>query len=202
MLRLIVALALLAPAASYAATYEIDPMHSAAHFKVRHMMVSNVHGQFGKLSGTINYDEKDPAKSTVEATIDVTTVDTQEPKRDEHLKSAEFFDVAQFPTMTFKSTKVEKAGKGKLKVHGNLTLHGVTKPVVLEVEGPAPEAKDPFYGKIKSGATASTKLNRKDFGLAWNKALETGGVMVGEEVAITIEIELNKQVPAEAAKAP
>lgn len=197
MLKSAVLAAILAvPSLAFAATYEIDSAHSGAHFTVRHLMVSNVRGEFGKVTGTVNIDEKDITKSTVEATIDASTINTREPKRDEHLRSADFFDVAKFPTITFKSKKVAKAGEGKLKVTGDLTMHGVTKEVVLDVEGPAKDAKDP-WGNVKSGASATTRLNRKDFGLGWNQALETGGVMVGEEVAVTIDLELTKkQAPA------
>lgn len=194
----VIAAAVVAPSFAFASTFEVDSAHSTAGFSVKHLMVSNVHGGFGKVTGTLNLDDKDITKSTVEATIDASTINTNEPKRDEHLKSADFFDVAKFPTITFKSTSVKQAGEGKLEVAGNLTMHGVTKPVTLAVEGPAKEAKDP-WGNIKTGATATTKLNRKDFGLGWNKALETGGVVVSEEVAVTIELELNKKVPAPAA---
>jgi polyisoprenoid-binding protein YceI len=143
----------------------------------------------------VNIDEKDVTKSTVEATIDASTVNTNEPKRDEHLRSADFFDVAKFPTITFKSKSVKKSGEGKLAVTGDLTMHGVTKEVTLDVEGPAKEIKDP-WGNVRSGASASTKINRKDFGLGWNKVLEAGGVAVGEEVAITLDVELTKKAPA------
>ncbi|ATB28131.1 YceI family protein [Melittangium boletus] len=190
---------LAAPSFAFATEFEIDPAHSAASFSVRHMMVTNVRGAFSKVSGTVNVDDKDVTKSTVEATIDATTINTNEPKRDEHLKSADFFDTGKFPTITFKSTKVAKAGKG-FKVTGDLTMHGVTKPVVLDVtEGLTPEAKDP-WGNTKRGATATTKVNRKDFGLAWNKALETGGVAVGEEVTITLDLELTKKQAAAVAE--
>ncbi len=182
--------ALAAPSLARADAWEIDSAHSAAQFSVRHMMVSNVRGQLGKVSGTINYDAKDPARSTVEATIDIAGINTREEKRDAHLKSPDFFDVAKFATATFKSTKVEKAGK-HLKVTGDLTMHGVTKPVVLDVEI-TPEMKDP-WGNIRIGATGTGKLNRKDYGLGWNKALETGGVVVGEEVQLTIDVELTKK---------
>jgi len=186
-----------APTAALATTWEIDSAHSSAEFSVRHLMVSNVKGHFGKVNGTVNVDDKDITKSTVEATIDAKTIDTREPKRDEHLRSPDFFDTAKFPTITFKSTSVKKAGKDKLKVAGDLTMHGVTKSVVLDVTGPAKEAKDP-WGNVKSGVSATTKISRKDYGLLWNKALETGGVTVGDEVAISLELELMKK--AEAAK--
>ncbi len=185
-------LVLAAPSLAFAAEYVIDTGHSSAQFSVKHMMVSNVRGSFANVTGTANLDEKDITKSTVEAVIDVNTVNTNDPKRDEHLRSADFFDAAKYPTITFKSTKVQKAGKDKLKVSGDLTLHGVTKPVVLDVEGFSSEVKDP-WGNIKRGGVATTKVNRKDFGLGWNKVLETGGVAVGEEVSITIDLELNKK---------
>jgi polyisoprenoid-binding protein YceI len=174
------------------ATYVIDPAHSTADFKVRHLMISNVRGEFSGLAGTVVFDPKNPANSKVNATIDATTVATREPQRDTHLKSADFLDVEKFPTITFTSTKVASAGLGEWKVTGNLTIHGVTKEVVLTVEGPGPEVKDP-WGNIKTGATATTKINRKDFGLVWNAALETGGVVVGDEVSIHLELELTKQ---------
>jgi polyisoprenoid-binding protein YceI len=170
-----------------AAEYTIDSAHSAASFSVRHMMVSNVRGHFSKVTGKVVYDPANVAATKVNAVIDVTTIDTREPKRDGHLKSPDFFDAAKFPTMTFESTKVWKAGNG-LKVEGNLTLRGTTKPVVLDVEGPSAEVPTQGGGKM-FGATATTKINRKDFGLTWSRALETGGVAVGDEVAITIDLE-------------
>ena len=188
---LFVAAALVAPSLAFGASYDIDPAHSAASFAVKHMMVSTVRGEFDKVSGTVVLDEKDLKGSRVEATIDATTISTRNEKRDAHLKSPDFFDVEKFPTITFKSTGVKAAGKGKFKVAGDLTMHGVTKAVVLDVESPATEAKDP-YGNIKRGAVATTKLNRKDFGLGWNAALETGGVAVSDEVVVTIDLELNR----------
>ena len=198
-LVLLVAVALFVPQASKAAAFDIDPAHSAATFSVKHLMVANVHGEFGKVTGTVNLDDKDITKSTVEATLDATSIRTHDEKRDEHLKSAEFFDVAKFPTLTFRSTKVEKGAKGKLKVTGDLTIHGVTKSVVLDVEGLSKESKDP-WGNVKVGTSASTKINRKDFGLTWNKNLETGGVLVGEEVTINLDVELGKKVAEPPAK--
>ena len=177
-----------------AATWEIDTAHSSATFSVRHMMISNVRGEFSKVTGTVVYDPKDPASATVEATIDVTTINTREPRRDSDLKSGNFLDVEKYPTMTFKSKKVVPAGAGKLKVTGDLTLHGVTKEVTLDVEGPTPETKDP-WGNTRAGASATTKISRKDFGMTFNKVLETGGVMVGDEVAITIDVEMVKKAP-------
>ena len=173
-------------------TYTIDPSHSVADFKVRHLMVSNVRGEFSGVTGTVQFDAENPANSKVEAKIPVSSIQTREADRDTHLKSADFFDAAKFPEITFVSTKVVKTGDEEYKVTGDLTIHGVTKEVTLEVEGPAPEAKDP-WGNVKSGASAKTKVNRKDFGLVWNVALETGGVLVGEDVQIHLDLELTKQ---------
>src|SRR6266568_1656983 len=180
------------PAFAFASTWNIDPDHSNVGFKVRHLMVSNVKGSFEKHTGTVDINDQDITKSKVEISIDTNSINTNVRKRDDHLRSAEFFDVAKFPAMTFVSKRVAKAGKDKLKVTGDLTLHGVTKEVVLEVEGPSRESKDP-WGNIRKGATATTKINRKDFGLVWNTALETGGVAVGEEITITLEIEMIKK---------
>jgi len=177
------------PTFALASTWTIDPDHSNIGFKVRHLMVSNVKGNFNKFTGVVEINDKDITKSKVEVSIDTNSINTNVQKRDEHLRSADFFDVAKYPTMTFVSNKVAKAGKDKLKVTGDLTLHGVTRQVVLDVEGPTKESKDP-WGNIRKGATATTKINRKDFGLVWNAALETGGVAVGEEVTITLEIEM------------
>lgn len=194
-LKSAVALMFALPSLALASTWDVDGSHSAAGFSVRHMMVSNVKGSLGEVKGALNLDDKDVTKSTVEATIDVNGINTGNAKRDEHLKSPDFFNVAQYPTITFKSTKVAKAGAGKLKVTGDLTMHGVTKSVVLDVEGPSKEAKDP-WGNTRTGVAASTKLNRKDFGLTYNQALETGGVAVGEEVTVNLELELVKKADA------
>lgn len=184
--------ALTLPVVASASTWNIDPEHSNVGFKVRHVMVSNVKGSFEKHSGTLQLDDKDITKSRVAVTIDTNSINTNVHKRDEHLRSADFFDVAKYPTMTFVSKKVAKAGKNGLEVTGDLNLHGVTKEVVLLVEELSKESKDP-WGNIRRGATAATKINRKDFGLVWNAALETGGVTVGEEVTITLEIEMIKK---------
>ncbi|HEX5773832.1 MAG TPA: YceI family protein [Geomobilimonas sp.] len=186
----IIALAL--PVAAFASTWTIDPDHSNIGFKVKHLMVSNVRGNFDKHTGVVDLNDKDITKSKVEVVIDTASINTNVQKRDEHLRSADFFDVAKYPTMTFVSKKVTKAGKDRLKVTGNLTLHGVTKEVVLEVESISKESKDP-WGNIRRGTTATTKINRKDFGLVWNAALETGGVTVGDEITITLEIEMIKK---------
>ena len=187
------ALAVLAiPALSLAegATWNIDPYHTRSGFTVRHLVITNVRGEFGKTTGKVVLDEENLARSSVEATIDVNTIDTRVPDRDAHLRSADFFDVAKYPTITFKSTKVQAAGKGKLKVTGNLTMKGVTKPVVLEVEGPSAEIKGPM-GESRRGMMARTVVNRRDFGLNWSKAVEAGPV-VGDDVQIEIEAEMVK----------
>jgi polyisoprenoid-binding protein YceI len=168
-------------------TYEIDSTHSSAHFSVRHLMVSNVRGEFTKVSGTVKFDPENPSASSVEATIDANSISTRDPQRDGHLKSAEFLDTEKFPTITFRSKKVEiHAGGGK--VTGDLTIHGVTREVTLDVEGPSAEVKDP-WGKQRIGASATTKIDRKEFGVVWNSPLETGGVMIGDEVKINLDVE-------------
>lgn len=176
-----------------AATWQIDSSHSSAHFAVRHMMVSNVRGEFSGIRGTVEYDPADPSKAKVDVTIDATTVNTREAKRDAHLRNADFFDVEKHPTMSFRSKRVEPAGPGKLKVVGDLTLRGTTREVVLDVEGPA--APVTMRGMQRTGASATTKIQRKDFGLTWNRAIETGGMVVGDEVTITIDIELTAPAP-------
>lgn len=183
----IIALAL--PAFAFASTWTIDPDHSNIGFKVKHLMVSNVNGSFDKHTGIVDINDKDITKSKVEVTIDTASINTNVQKRDDHLRSADFFDVAKYPTMTFVSKKVANAGNNKLKVTGDLTLHGVTREVVLDVEPLSKESKDP-WGNIRRGTTATTKIDRKDFGLTWNKGLETGGVLVGEEITINLEIEM------------
>lgn len=172
-------------------TWNIDPVHSVAEFKVRHMMISNVKGQFTGVKGVLTLDEADVTRSKVEASIDTATVNTNDPGRDTHLKSADFFDAETYPTMEFVSTSVTRKSADELKVAGNLTLHGVTKAVVFDVEGPTAPGKDP-WGNTKIGLVATTKVNRKDYGLTWNSALETGGVLVGEDVTITLELQLVK----------
>jgi polyisoprenoid-binding protein YceI len=183
------AAALVMPANAGTTTWQIDPMHSSAQFAVTHLMISTVRGEFHGLKGTLNLDDKDITKSTVEVTIDVNSVDTREPNRDAHLKSPDFFDVAKFPTLTFKSTKVEQVSPGQLKVTGDLTIHGVTKQVVLNVDGPKTPIKDPM-GMQRTAVSATTKINRQDFGVSWNKSLDSGGVVVSDEVRITIDVEL------------
>ena len=169
------------------ATYKIDPAHSSTQFIVRHMMITNVRGGFSGIEGTIVYDPDRPAESKIEAVIDAGTINTLDQQRDAHLKSADFLSVEQNPTITFKSKKTEAAGDGELKITGDLTIHSVTKEVILKVEGPTPEGKDPF-GNTRIGASATTKIKRSDFGLTWNAALETGGFLVGDDLKIELEI--------------
>jgi polyisoprenoid-binding protein YceI len=191
-LAAVFALTSLAPVPARAAdTYEIDPAHTAVQFSVRHMMISNVRGEFTKLSGKAVGDVARPTEAMVEATIEAASIDTRNEKRDEHLRSPDFLDVAKFPTLTFKSTKVEKAGDG-WKLTGDLTLHGVTKPVVLDVSNVTPPTKDP-WGNTRIGAQAATKISRQDFGIVFNKTLDGGGVLVGDEIAITIDVEVTKK---------
>ena len=175
--------------------WQIDPAHSAAHFSVRHLMISNVRGEFTKLSGSALMDPADPAKSSVEVTIQAASLSTREPQRDEHLRSADFFDVAKYPALTFRSERIESLGAEYFKLVGDLTIHGITKEVTLDIEGPTPAIKDP-WGNVRAGVTGSTKINRKDFGLVWNTLTETGGLVVGDEVKITIEAELIQKSPA------
>jgi polyisoprenoid-binding protein YceI len=172
-------------------SWEIDPLHSAAHFSVRHMMISNVHGEF-KLTGSVSIDAKEFRNSSVEALIDASMIDTREPARDDHLRSADFFDVQKFPSLIFRSTRIEGSPDAGFTLSGKLTIHGVTREVTFEVEPLSPETKDP-YGNVRIGTSARTKIDRKDFGLHWNAALETGGVLVGTQVNITLEIELIKK---------
>ena len=177
------------PAPAATSTWQIDPMHSAAQFSVRHLAISSVRGGFSNVKGTVSFDDKDVSKSTVDVTIDVSTVDTREPDRDKDVRSDKFFDVAQYPTMTFKSKKVEQVAAGKLKVTGDLTIRGVTKEVVLDVEGPTAPVKDP-WGNQRAAVNATTKINRQDFGVKWNATMDNGGVVVGDEVSITIDAEM------------
>jgi polyisoprenoid-binding protein YceI len=171
--------------------WKIDPAHSTADFKVKHMMIANVKGAIQGITGDLTEHATDATLSSIEAKLDVSTLHSGDPQRDEHLKAEDFLDAAKYPTMTFKSTKVEKKGDAEYAVTGDLTIHGVTKSVTLAVEGPTPQHKDP-WGNLRIGLEAKTKINRKDFGLTYNAALETGGVLVGEEVHITIDLELIK----------
>ena len=172
-------------------TWNLDPAHSVAEFKVKHMMISNVKGQFAKLTGALQLDEQDITNSKVEASIDAASIHTGDEQRDAHLKSGDFFDTEKFPTLTFKSTGVARRSDDELTVSGDLTIHGVTRKVVFAVQGPTPAAKDP-WGNTRVGLSATTKINRKDFGLTWNAALETGGILVGEDVTITLDVQFVK----------
>jgi polyisoprenoid-binding protein YceI len=189
-MKRLAALLALVPLAALAepATWNIDPAHTQSMFTVRHLVITSVKGQFDKTTGVVTLDDKDIGKSSVEATIDAASVNTRVANRDNDLRSPNFFDVAKYPTITFKSTRVEKAGEGRLKVTGDLTMHGVTKPVVLDVEGPTAAIKDPG-GHQRRGLSASTTINRKDFGLQYNKMVEAGPI-VGDDVKIEIEAEL------------
>jgi polyisoprenoid-binding protein YceI len=171
------------------ATYQIDPQHTGAHFKVRHMMISNVKGEFTRVTGSAEFDPSKPGAAHVEVVIDTTSINTREPQRDGHLKSADFLDVERYPEITFRSTGVVPAGNDSYEVVGDLTIHGVTRQVALQVESVTKEVKDP-WGFLRVGASAHTKIERTEFGLTWNAALEAGGFLVGDEVEITIDAEL------------
>lgn len=191
-IALIISLALLSPLSALAATYNLDPFHSTIQFKVKHLMITNVTGVFEKFKGAVVIDEDDIAKSKVDVSIEMASLNTNIAKRDEHLRSPDFFDVAKYPTMTFVSTKVERAGADRLKVTGNLTIKGVTKPVILSVDGPTGEIKSP-QGDTRRGASATTAINRQDFGVSWNKKLDGGGIVVSDDVYISIDTELTRQ---------
>ncbi len=186
------ATALSLPAAAANSNWQIDPAHSSAQFSVRHMAISTVRGAFSKVTGSVVFDDKDVSKSTVDVTIDANSVDTRVPDRDNDLRSEKFFDVAHYPSITFKSRKVEQVAPGKLKVTGDLTIRGTTKEVVLDVEGPTAPMKDP-WGNTRTAANATTKINRQDFGVKWNATLDNGGVVVGDDVSIIIDVELVKK---------
>ena len=179
------------PAVSPAVTtWKIDPAHSSAEFKVKHMMIANVKGAIKGITGDLTEHATDSSLSSIEATLDVSTLSTGEAQRDTHLKSAEFLDAEKYPTITFKSTSITRDGDD-LKVKGDLTVHGVTKEVVLNVDGPTEEQKDP-WGNIRVGASATTKIKRSDFGLTWNAALETGGIMLGDDLKLEVDVSLIK----------
>jgi polyisoprenoid-binding protein YceI len=173
----------------FMATYQIDPQHASAHFKVRHMMISNVTGEFSGIAGTIELDPSNLASSHVQATINTATVSTRESERDKHLKSADFLDVRRFPVMTFRSTRITSTGNGSFDLTGDLTIRGVTREVTLQVQSLTPEIKGPD-GQFRRGASAGTRIERKDFGLTWNAVLESGGFLVGDDVDITIDLEM------------
>lgn len=170
----------------------VDPSHSNASFSVRHMMITNVRGEFQKVEGKVTWDPAQPEATQIEASADVASLSTRDEKRDGHLKSPDFFDAEKFPKLTFKSSSVKAKGKDHLSVTGLLTIHGVSKEVLLEVEGPSPPSSDPF-GNTRVGATAHAKIKRDEFGMVWNAALEAGGVLVGNDVNVTIDISLIQQ---------
>jgi polyisoprenoid-binding protein YceI len=172
-------------------TWNIDPAHSVAEFKVKHMMISNVKGHFAKVTGTLTHDESDPTQSKATASIEASSIATRDAQRDAHLKSADFLHVEKFPSLSFTSTRISLVRDGELAVEGDLTIRGVTRKVVFNVEGPTPPTRDP-WGNTRVGVSATTKINRKDYGLTWNAALETGGILVGDEVTITLEVEFIK----------
>jgi polyisoprenoid-binding protein YceI len=180
------------PAFAGTATWKFDPQHTSAQFAVKHLMISTVRGAFSKVTGTVTYDDQDISKSVVDVSIEVASVDTREPARDKDLRSEKFFDVEHFPTMTFKSKKVERVSSGKLKVTGDLTIRGVTKEVVLDVDGPTAPVTDP-YGNQRAAVNATTKVNRLDYGVKWNASMDNGGVVVSDQVDITIDAEMIKQ---------
>jgi polyisoprenoid-binding protein YceI len=187
----LIGLALPSAASAQSVTWTIDPGHSAATFQVRHMIVANVKGEFGGPVGTASFDPKDLSTLRVDATLDARTINTRNQDRDKDLKSDLFFDVAKYPRITFKSKSVTVEGPGKLKVLGDLTIKGVTKPVTLDVEGPTQEIKD-IWGSRRIGATATTTINRRDFNIVYNRMLEGGGAVVGDQVSISLDIELTK----------
>lgn len=174
--------------------WQIDFAHSEIGFSVRHMMISKVRGQFEKFSGHVNFDENDPTQTAVDITIEISSINTRDGQRDNHLRSADFFDAANYPVMAFKSKQVEQLSDDEGRLVGDLTIRGVTKEVALDVEY-AGQSKSP-WGTTSAGFTATATINRKDWGLNWNQALETGGVLVGEKVQISIELELIKQLEA------
>ena len=171
--------------------YKIDPTHSHAQFTIRHMMITNVRGGFSGVQGTVVYDPENLAASDIDVVIDVNTLSTNDASRDAHVKSADFLDAEKYPTITFKSKTITPESDGDLRVAGDLTIHGVTKPAVLEVESPTGEQKDP-WGNTRIGASATTKIKRSDFGLVWNAALETGGIMLGDDLKLEIDVSLIK----------
>lgn len=187
----VIALALfVGPAA--AAQFEIDSAHTSAEFSVRHLMISSVRGALGKVTGTVTLDESDISKSSVEASIDVKGLNTGDAKRDDHLRNPDFFDVAKYPTITFKSKKVTQAAADRFTVVGDLTMHGVTKEVSLDVEGSSKPINDP-WGNVKLGGQARTKVNRQDFGMSFSATLDNGGLVVGNDVDVTINVELTQK---------
>ena len=168
--------------------WNIDPTHTVAEFKVRHMMISNVKGQFAKVTGALTLDDSNLANSHVEAIIDAGSIETRDAQRDAHLKSADFFDVEKFPSLMFKSTSISVVRPGELAVEGELTIRDITRTVLFDVEGPTPPAKEP-WGNLRVAASATVKISRKEFGLVWNTTLENGGLLVGDEATVTLDVQ-------------
>jgi polyisoprenoid-binding protein YceI len=189
---ILVVFALMLPVYTHGATWQIDPDHSSFQFKVRHMTVSNVRGEFKKARGIVIIDDNDITNLKVELALDAGSVNTDHAKRDDHLRSLDFLDVAKYPTITFVSKKVTRVDENRLKVIGDLSIRGITREITVDIEGPTPEVKDPG-GNIRRGATGTSKINRKDFGVAWNKVLDSGGLVVGDEVNISVEVEMVKK---------
>lgn len=181
--------ALSLPSAAATSEWKIDSAHSSAQFAVRHLAISTVRGAFTKVAGTVQLDDQDITKSSVEVMIDADSVDTRVPDRDKDLRSERFFDVVKYPTITFKSKKVERAGPGKLKVTGDLTIHGTTKEVVLDVDGPTPAIKDP-WGNQRAAGNATSKINRQGFGRKYNDKMPSGDLLIGDDISITIDVEM------------
>jgi len=181
-----------APAATTAAAFTIDPAHSGAGFRIRHLMIAYIRGGFSGVTGDVTFDPANPANTKINASIDATSLHTHDEKRDGHVKSADFLDTATYPKITFASTQITPDGKNQWKVTGDLTLRGVTKPVTLDVESAGVESKDP-WGNLRTGAEATTTIKRSDFGLKFNAPLETGGVMLSDDVHIHLDIELIKK---------
>jgi polyisoprenoid-binding protein YceI len=171
--------------------WNIDPAHSLAEFKVKHMMIANVKGHFSKITGVLTRDESNVANSSVEVSIEAASIETRDAQRDAHLKSADFFDVEKHPFLSFKSNGIKQVQDGELSVGGDMTIHGVTRKVTFDIEGPTAPTKDP-WGNTRIAISGSTKINRKDFGLTWNAALEAGGILVGDEVTINLDVEFVK----------
>ena len=172
-------------------TYQLDPAHSTAQFSIRHMMIANVRGGFKSVKGTVVYDPDNPADSTIDVTIESNSITTLDERRDAHLRSPDFLDAEKYPAITFRSRGIERDGDDEAKVIGDLTIRGVTKEVVLKVDGPTAEITDP-YGNVRMGASATTKIRRSDFGLTWNAALETGGIMVGDDLKLDLDVQMIK----------
>jgi polyisoprenoid-binding protein YceI len=189
---LLACLALAIPAIAGAATYQLDPVHSSIQFKIRHLTVSNVTGTFNKIKGSATMEGEDPATLKVQVAIEASSVDTGNEKRDQHLKTPDFLDVAKYPTITFVSKKVVKGDPGKMKITGDLTIHGVTREITVDLEGPTSEVTDP-WGGFRRGATGTARIDRRDFGITWNTALDSGGMLVGNEVTIYVEVEWVKK---------